>query len=422
MVPSTAPRQSHVHGGLDNPVHRFDLSAASQTGLESIGVRDQDRTTLYRIADGTLSPLTGPMGVSDYESVLEHQAIERDGTLWAWTVPIVLPVTDGEAELCKPGSTVLLMDEEGEPFGTLTVSSCYDWDKEHFLKAVYGTERTDHEGARMWLADERTQLVGGNILLVPTGDDRPFAKYIMGPTQTRKLIEEKAWEQSVAFQARDPLQRSHEYALVHGAEAILRSTGKTTGVVLNPLVTQLPTEEVPAAICMETYERLIEDRILGKGDADVSLWKSKDQDLNDNLALVGLDMRMFHAGPAEAVMHAIYRQNMGFTHFIIGRKHAAVPFDDGTQIWGDFDGQQIFENLKGQLGIRTVNVGFAAFFEEIGRVGLVSENQGNTAVATTPIKVREQLVAGELPDDRVMRESTANILVDYYKAQEVAAE
>ncbi|MDF1836999.1 MAG: hypothetical protein P1V35_03945 [Planctomycetota bacterium] len=246
MVPSTAPRQSHVHGGLDNPVHRFDLSAASQTGLESIEVNNVDRTTLYRIADGTLSPLTGPMGISDYESVLENQAIERDGSLWAWTIPIVLPVTDGEAEVCKPGSTVLLLDEEGEAFGTLTVSSCYDWDKERMLAAVYGTERTDHEGARIWLGDQRTQLVGGNILLTPMVDERPFAKCIMGPIQTRKLIEEKGWEQSVAFQARNPLHRSHEYALVHGAEAILRSTGKTTGVVLNPLVTQLPTEPMSA--------------------------------------------------------------------------------------------------------------------------------------------------------------------------------
>ncbi|MCP5021301.1 MAG: sulfate adenylyltransferase [bacterium] len=422
MSPSTSPRQSHVHGGLDQPVHRFDLSAASQSGLKSVEVNDVDRATLCRIADGTLSPLTGPMGISDCESVLERKAIERDGLLWAWTIPIVLPLTNEEAAECQPGSTVQLVDTDGEPFGSLTVSSCYDWDKNRFLRVVYGTDRTDHEGARRWLADERTKLVGGNILLVPAVDDRPFASYIMGPSMTRQLIREKGWEQSVAFQARNPLDRSHEYALVHGAEVILRSTGKKTGVVLNPLVSQLNIEDVPAAIRMETYEALVESRILGKDDADVQLWKSKNQDLNDNLALVGLDMRMYFAGPAEAVMHAIYRQNMGFTHFIIGRKHAAAEFDDGTALWGDFDAQQIFENLEGKLGIRTVNVGFAAYFEEIGRVGLVSENQGNTALAITGIKLREHLIAGEIPDARIMRETTANILVDYYKTQAKVAE
>ncbi len=422
MSPSTLPSQSHVHGGLDHPVHRFDLSAASQSGLKSINVNDVDRATLYRIADGTLSPLTGPMGVSDYESVLDRKAIERDGALWAWTIPIILPLTEEEAVACQPGSTVQLMGADGESFGILTVSSCYDWDKERFLEAVYGTERTDHEGARMWLADERTQLVGGNILLTPSVDERPFAKYIMGPSLTRQLIEEKGWEQSVAFQARNPLERSHEYALVHGAEVILRSTGKKTGVVLNPLVSQLNIEDVPSAIRMETYEALIEERILGKGDADVELWKSKDQNLNDNLALVGLDMRMYFAGPAEAVMHAIYRQNLGFTHFIIGRKHAGAHFDDDAPLWRDFEAQQIFESLEGQLGIRTVNVGFAAYFEEIGRVGLVSENQGNTAVAISGNKLRENLAAGEMPDARLMRETTASILVDYYKTQSEGAE
>ena len=128
-------------------------------------------------------------------------------------------------------------------------------------------------------------------------------------------------------------------------------------------------------------------------------------------------MRMYYGGPSEAVMHAIYRQNLGFTHFIIGRKHADAPFDDKEAIWGDFDAQEIFENLGGALSIKTVNVGFAAYFEEIGRVGLMSENKENTSVFISGTKVRSQLVAGEQPDPRIMRPSTATILVDYYKTK-----
>ncbi|MEZ6005836.1 MAG: sulfate adenylyltransferase [Planctomycetota bacterium] len=413
----TASHTSKVHGGLDQPIYRIDLSAGSRPGLQSIQVRDVDRTTLYRIADGTLSPLTGPMGVSDYESVLERGAINRGGEWYAWTIPIVLPVTDAEAALCQPGKEVALMDGQGQVFGHLEVSSCYAWDKEAMLKAVYRTERTDHPGARLWLADERTRLVGGNILLLPHQDHRPFAKYVLGPQQTRSLIDSRGWEQSVAFQTRNPLHRAHEYALVYGAESILRATGKKTGVVLNPLVGELKGDDVPADTRMETYRALVEGGGLGVGDSDEELWQSKGQSLQDNLALVGLDMRMFYGGPAEAVMHAIYRQNLGFSHFIVGRKHADAPFEDGSPIWGDFDAQQIFENLGGKLGIRTVNVGFAAYFEEIGRVGLVTENQGNTAVNISGSKVREQLVAGEVPDPRIMRESTARILVDYYAAK-----
>jgi sulfate adenylyltransferase len=133
--------------------------------------------------------------------------------------------------------------------------------------------------------------------------------------------------------------------------------------------------------------------------------------------LVGLDMRMYYGGPREAVMHAIYRQNLGFSHFIVGRKHADAPFDDKTPIWGDFDAQEIFDKLGGELAIKTVNVGFAAFFEELGRVGLVEDNAGKTMVNISGTKMREILGAGEMPDERVMRPSTAKVLAAFYQSQ-----
>jgi sulfate adenylyltransferase len=405
-----------VHGGLDSPVNRID-SGAVQEGLPTLCVNEVDRTTLYRIADGTLSPLTGPMGKADYDSVLGKGSIERGGKDWAWTIPIILPVTDAEAATCTSGAKVSLVDEGGNAFGTLTVSDCYAWDKAAFIKAIYRTERTDHPGAKLWLGDDRSQLVGGEIVLAPAEDSRPFAGRVMGPNQTRALIQERGWEQSIAFQTRNPLHRAHEYAHVYGAEVILRDTGKKTGVVLNPLVGQLKGDDVPATTRMETYEALVANRYLGEGDKDEELWSSKGQDLNDQLELVGLDMRMYYGGPAEAVMHAIYRQNLGFTHFIIGRKHADAPYEDGTAIWGDFDAQEIFNQLGGDLQIKTVNVGFAAYFEEIGRVGLMEDNKENTSVFISGTKVRSQLTAGEFPDPRIMRESTARILVDYYKTK-----
>lgn len=415
-MPTTAPRISPVHGGLERPVDRIDPMAAENTRLPRVEVNEVDLTSLYRIADGTLSPLTGPMGKADHDSVLARGAIDRGGKAWAWTIPIVLPVTEAEAATCAAGSEVGLW-HGGKMFGVLTVSDTFAWDKPAFIKAVYRTERTDHPGARLWTEDERTTLVGGQIRLVPFVDARPFARRVMSPTQTRKLIEERGWEQSIAFQTRNPLHRAHEYALVYGAETILRATGKKTGVVLNPLVGQLKGDDVPATTRMETYEALIANRYLGDGDKDEDLWYSKGQDLNDQLELVGLDMRMYYGGPAEAVMHAIYRQNLGFTHFIIGRKHADAPFDDKTAIWGDFDAQEVFGQLGGALSIDTVNVGFAAFFEEIDRVGLMEENKDNTSVFISGTKVREQLTNGEHPDPRIMRPSTAKILVEYYRSK-----
>jgi len=414
---ATTANTTPVHGGLDRLVDRITSSDSSAwAAFPKVEVNETDQTSLYRIADGTLSPLTGPMNEADYQTVLDSMWIERDGNKWAWSIPIILPVTDAEAQSAKVGEKLGLY-RDGKLFGVLTVGSVYAWDKQRFVEKVYGTERTDHPGAQLWLNDPRTQIVGGEIELVAFEDARPFAGRVMSPTQTRALIEERGYEQTIAFQTRNPLHRAHEYALVYGAEVILRETGKKTGVILNPLVGQLKGDDVPAATRMETYEALIEGRHLGEGDMDEELWSSKGQDLNDNLHLVGLDMRMYYGGPREAVMHAIYRQNLGFTHFIIGRKHADAPYADGSAIWGDFDAQEIFEELEGDLKIKTVNVGFAAYFEEIGRVGLMEANKDNTSVFISGTKVREILTNGELPDERIMRPSTAKVLVEFYKTK-----
>ena len=131
---------------------------------------------------------------------------------------------------------------------------------------------------------------------------------------------------------------------------------------------------------MRCYQALHERKLLGQGDKDDSLWESAGYQISEVFELVGLDIKMFYGGPKEAIMHGIYRQNYGFSDIVIGRKHADAPFDDRSPIWGDFDAQEIFGSLAGDLQIKTVNVGFAAFFEELGRVGLVGDNQGKTPV------------------------------------------
>ena len=409
-----------VHGGLREPVDRIvsrdDGEAQRWSGLPRVEVSETDRTTLYRIADGTLSPLVGPMNEADYRSVLGRGAIERGGKLYAWTIPIVLPVTEAEAALAATRKELALV-HAGRVFGRLRVEGVFPWNKHELIEAVYGTRRTDHPGARLWLGDPREKLVAGEIELLPTEDARPFAKRVLGPRETRALVTRRGFEQTVAFQTRNPLHRAHEYALVYGAEKLLRENGKKTGVVLNPLVGQLKGDDVPADVRMKTYEALVDGGFLGQGDADEALWKKHGQSLRGQLELVGLDMRMYYGGPREAVMHSIYRQNLGFSHFIVGRKHADAPYDDKTAIWGDFDAQQIFKKLGGELAIKTVEVGFAAYFQEIGRVGLVEDNQGKTQVTISGTKMREILDAGEMPDERVMRPSTAKVLAAYYATQ-----
>jgi sulfate adenylyltransferase len=113
-------------------------------------------------------------------------------------------------------------------------------------------------------------------------------------------------------------------------------------------------------------------------------------------------------------MHAIYRQNFGFTDIVIGRKHADAPYDDGKDIWDGLAAQRKFDELKGELLIQPVKVGFAAFYEELGRVGLVDEcaPKGYKQVSISGRELREKLRAGTLPDARIMRPETARILIE----------
>ena len=115
-------------------------------------------------------------------------------------------------------------------------------------------------------------------------------------------------------------------------------------------------------------------------------------------------------------MHAIYRQNFGFTDLIIGRKHADAPYHDGTPIWGDFDAQEIFNNLVGKLGgelhIKPLNVGFAAYYESAGRVDLMDNHKDEKPVFISGKDVRKTLLEGKEVDPRIMRTSTSNILAE----------
>ena len=109
-------------------------------------------------------------------------------------------------------------------------------------------------------------------------------------------------------------------------------------------------------------------------------------------------------------MHSIYRQNMGFTHIVIGRKHADVPFANGENIWGDFDAHQIFDKLNGELQIQQVKVGFAAYYDSVGRVDLTERHQGEKPVSISGKDIRATLQKGEQVDPRIMRPSTSQIL------------
>ncbi len=406
------------HGGVARPINRtvpadrIEQFRREIESLPALPVSDADLSSVYRIGDGGLSPLTGPMTKPVYDQVLRDAQIASNGRKYAWTIPISLPVAKDLADSLKTGARVKLVNSAGEAIGRLRIDDIFPWDKMAYLESVYQTGRTDHPGGRMVLTDDREMLVGGEIETLPQPRHPEYGQYVLRPEETRALFTQRGFQRVVAFQTRNPLHRAHEYALVYGAEVLTRQ-GFYTGVVLNPLIGETKSDDVDAATRMRTYRDLIEGRLLGEGDKDEELWKKVGYDIDDVALLLGLDIKMFYAGPKEAVMHGIYRQNFGFTDIIIGRKHADAPYDDGKDIWDPLAAQHIFDGLDGQLQIKPVKVGFAAYYEELGRVGLVDEcsKKGWKPIPISGRDVRDALAAGRLPDPRVMRPSTARILI-----------
>ena len=410
-----------VHGGLTEPVDRtVPISQRTQfraeaESLQSIAVSDADLSTVYRFADGGLSPLEGPMKAEEYNQVLDSSVIVRGGKRYAWTIPLSLPLSGEEAAAISAGDSVALRNSANEIIGIVEDVEVFEWDKSRYVQSVYGTDRMDHPGGSMVADDPRNHLLGGSLRALAPPTAAEYGEYMLSPRVVRALIRDRKWERALAFQTRNPLHRAHEYALVSGVE-LLTKEGHFTGAVLNPLVGELKGDDVPAAVRMRCYRELHEKNLLGDGDKDESIWEKAGYDISEIFELIGLDIKMFYGGPKEAVMHAIYRQNYGFSDIVIGRKHADAPYADGTAIWGDFDAHEIFEKLEGDLRIQPCKIGFAAYYESLGRVDLTERHPDEKPFGISGTKVREQLKAGERPDARIMRPETSDVLIRAYQS------
>ena len=259
------------HGGLSEPVcctvSAADVESfkAEAADLKKVPVSGADLSTVYRIGDGTLSPLTGPMTSAVFNKVLDESVVESNGKNYAWTIPLSLPVTAELAGTLSAGEKVALTNAAGDIVATLDITDVFEWDKPRYIKSVYQTERTDHPGAKMVLEGDadNTHLLGGELRVLPQPKNAEFGKYVLTPREVRSLLAEKGWEAAVAFQTRNPLHRAHEYALVYALEVLLKE-GKNAGAVLNPLIGETKSDDVSAEIRMQTYERLISDRAMGR--------------------------------------------------------------------------------------------------------------------------------------------------------------
>lgn len=347
----------------------------------------RERDDLIMMGIGAFSPLEGFMRREDWRGVCDEMKM-ADGLFWP--IPITLSVSREVAKGLRMNQEVALIDEEsGELMGSMVVEDKYEIDKHHECKEVFRTTDMKHPGVAKVMAQGEVNL-GGRVQVLSEGQyPIRFGALYARPEQTRELFEEKGWKTIAALQLRNPMHRSHEYLAKIALEIC-------DGLFIHQLVGKLKEGDIPADVRVRCVEVLI-DRYFPK----------------ERVVSKVYPMEMRYAGPREALLHALFRQNYGASHIIIGRDHAGVG-----DYYGPFDAQKIFGEVPPEaLAIKML---------PLDRTFYCYKCQSMASSKTCPHGEEDHLtLSGTLLRKRLMeglpvpgefsRPEVVDILLDYYK-------
>ena len=359
------------------------------TDLKKINLTPKQSCDLELIANGGYSPLTGFMGMADFESVCKNMKL-AGGDVWA--IPVLLSVDAADAPAV--GDRVALQAPNGTLQAVITVEEVYPHDKKLEIPSVFRTEDEAHPGVQKVLEEGDTCIAGPvEVLTLCVDPDGPeaFMDMRLTPAQTRAEFAEKGWNTVVAFQTRNPIHRAHEYCCKVAQETC-------DGLLIHPLVGETKAGDIPASVRMKSINLLVSKYFHP-----------------DHTMVSVLPAAMRYAGPREAIHHALMRKNYGCSHFIVGRDHAGVG-----DYYGTYDAQHIFDELDpDNLGIVPVKLEHAGFSKSYG--GMVSQKtlkwEKGDIVFLSGTKVREMLKNGEAPPPEFTRPEVAQILIEWAQSE-----
>ena len=345
---------------------------------------------------GYFNPLAGYMNLADAISVSE--SLHTNEGLF-WPVPVLNLVEDIQG--IEGAQKIALRDPntEGNPvMAVMTVDAIEavtDAQITSMAEAIFGTTDPEHPGVATFTNLGRYVVSGDIEVLSLSYFQADFPDTFRTATEIRNEIAERGWEKVVAFQTRNPMHRAHEELCRMAMERL-----DADGVVIHMLLGKLKPGDIPASV------------------RDNCIRKMVDLYFPENSVMVtGYGFDMLYAGPREAVLHAVFRQNMGATHLIVGRDHAGVG-----DYYGAFDAQTIFDEKvpEGALEIEIFNADHTAFSKKLGRVVMMNEAEDHSKedfILLSGTKVRQMLGEGIAPPPEFSRPEVAQILMDYYQIQ-----
>ena len=347
------------------------------------------------LGSGYFNPLTGYMDLADAMSASTE--LKTASGLF-FPVPVVNRVESVEG--IEIGQKLALRDPNVEGSPVLAVMTVAGIDKATdeqiatMTQEVYGTQDPGHPGVAAWLAQGPYFLSGPIQVLSFSYFEKDFPDTFRTAYQIREEIAERGWDKVVAFQTRNPMHRAHEELCRMAMDAV-----GADGCIIHMLLGKLKAGDIPADVRDASIRKMAE------------LYFPK-----NSVMITGYGFDMLYAGPREAVLHALFRQNMGATHFIIGRDHAGVG-----DYYGAFDAQSIFQERvpEGALEIEIFNADHTAYSKKLNRVVMMRDVPDHTKedfVLLSGTKVREMLGQGIAPPPEFSRPEVAQILMDYYQA------
>ena len=354
--------------------------------LPQVRMTSRETGDLIMMGIGGFTPLTGFMTSADWKSVCDEM---KTASGLFWPIPITLSVDRATAGNLHVGSDVALVGGEPEEImATMTVAEKYIIDKEHECREVFRTTDPAHPGVRMVLEQKEVNLAGSVRVLSESCFPAEFPGIYQRPAEARALFEAQGWTTVAALQLRNPMHRSHEYLAKIAIEIF-------DGVYIHQLLGRLKPGDIPAAVRVRAIQVLV-DNYFVKG----------------TVLQGGYPLDMRYAGPREALLHALFRQNYGCSHIIIGRDHAGVG-----NYYGPFDAQKIFDEIpSGSLLIKPLKIDWTFWCNRCDGMASMRTcpHDPSDRVLLSGTAVRKALSEGRPLDPHFSRPEVAAVLREYY--------